>query len=152
MCRPSSDPLPLWESPVPLQDQKKHWGWGSEWGMMEHYNLVDSGLLWVPDSSYQPAAALLTGCVQRGRVREELRWAFEEGGLFLNSDTHHNKSSTHLAAASEIQLKIVSSLSGGEMQDPRGDRSVLLHWLCSAAALIDFKHSQTMTPFPNISI
>lgn len=32
------------------------------------------GLLWVPDSSYQPAAALLTGCVQRGRVREELRW------------------------------------------------------------------------------
>lgn len=34
------------------------------------------GLLWAPDSSYQPAAALLTGCVQRGRVREELH-----GGL-----------------------------------------------------------------------
>lgn len=32
------------------------------------------GLLWAPDSSYQPAAAHLTGCVQRGRVREELRW------------------------------------------------------------------------------
>lgn len=32
------------------------------------------GLLWAPDSSYQPAAAFLTGCVQKGRVREELHW------------------------------------------------------------------------------
>lgn len=49
-------------------------GSGQGWGMMKRYDLVKSGLLWAPDSSYQPAAALLTGCVQRGRLREELRW------------------------------------------------------------------------------
>lgn len=41
------------------------------WEGSKRHNLVDSAY-WAPDSSYQPVAALLTGCVQRGRVREEL--------------------------------------------------------------------------------
>lgn len=68
MFRPSSDPFPHWESPVPRRDQKERRG--------DDEALQPSrlSLLWAPDSSYQPNAALLTGCVQRGRVREELRW------------------------------------------------------------------------------
>lgn len=45
------------------------------------------GLLRAPDSSYQPAAALLTGCVQRGRAREELRQALWRGRIRDDSDT-----------------------------------------------------------------
>lgn len=47
---------------------------GGGWEDDEALQPSRPGLLWAPDSSYQPAAALLTGCVQRGRVREELRW------------------------------------------------------------------------------
>lgn len=114
MFRPSSDPSPLWESPVPPQDQKEHLG-GE--GMMKRYNLVDVGLLWAPDSSYQPAATLLTGCVQRGRVREELPWV-----LWRGPGQWH--SITSLLDAARCSLRTtdqVWSLSVGRMWTPRGD-------------------------------
>lgn len=82
MFRPFSDPFLLWESPVPRRDQKERWdGGGAGVGDDEALQPSRLGLLWAPDSSYQPAAAHLTGCVQRGRVREELRWVLWRGRI-----------------------------------------------------------------------
>ena len=60
--------------------------------MMKRSSLVDSAYCGRRRALITPAAALLTDCVQRGRVSEELRWYFEEGGLCLDGDAHNNTS------------------------------------------------------------
>lgn len=87
MFRPSSDPFPPWESPVPRQDQKERWG-----GMMKRYNLVDSAYCGRRIPLINPPLLSWRAVYKEGEWGKSCAGCFEEGGLRLDNDTHNNNS------------------------------------------------------------